>query len=258
MKNRSIYYYLVQIIKFIDRIIDYIVMVIFIAVLSYGLYGLYDTYNIYNDSNVNDIIKYKPISEKVDENTNQFEDLINMNKDICGWITIEDTNIDYPLLQGKDNSIYLNKDYKGEYSLLGSIFVDSRNNKNLTDNYSLIYGHSMDGNKMFGKLSSYLKKDYFNNHLTGTVYADNELYDVKIFASVYTNSFNEIFYNPQNVDSVQNKLNLISYIKTNARQFDNSISFKESDRIIGMSTCSSETTNGRVIVFAKIEKKKDS
>ena len=79
---------------------------------------------------------------------------------MVGWIVVDDTNIDYPVMQGYDNSQYLNLDPYGEYSLSGSIFLDSRNSSDFTDPYSIIYGHHMEYGKMFGAIDDYLDDQY--------------------------------------------------------------------------------------------------
>ena len=68
---------------------------------------------------------------------------MKLNKDVVGWITIFDTHISYPVVQGKDNQEYLNKDVFGKFSFSGSIFLDYRNACDFTDSYSIIYGHHM-------------------------------------------------------------------------------------------------------------------
>lgn len=78
-------------------------------------------------------------------------------------MTIDDTNIDYPVMQGEDNNEYLNKDPFGNYALSGSIFLDRRNNPEFKDYYSLIYGHHMEHGMMFGAIDEYLNEDYFNS-----------------------------------------------------------------------------------------------
>ncbi len=245
--NESLITKITKTVKGLDRILDTVIIFVVVIAMLYGGYGLYDTYTIYNQaSNNQDILKYKPDFVN-NENTHELSDL---NEDICAWLTIDDTHIDYPVVQGEDNAEYLNKDVEGNYSLTGSLFLDYRNQNNFKDFYSLIYGHSLEGNYMFGIISKYLNKDFFNDHLTGTISINNQQYDLEIFACVFGDAYDDMIYNPHIYIGNENA-KLLKYIKDNARVYRD-IEVNGKDRIIGMSTCYDMTTNGRVIVFAKI------
>lgn len=78
-----------------------------------------------------------------------------MNPDVCGWLTLDHTKIDYPVVQGTDNFEYLEKDVLGNPSVAGSIFLDAKSDRNFHDFYTVIMGHHMQGRKMFGVLFIY-------------------------------------------------------------------------------------------------------
>ncbi len=82
------------------------------------------------------------------------------NEDVIGWIQIPGTELDYPLLQGEDNDYYLRRTWKGTYSIMGCIFMDYRNDTDLSDFNTIIYGHRMRNNTMFGELKNYKLKAY--------------------------------------------------------------------------------------------------
>ena len=85
-----------------------------------------------------DLLKLKPT---LDEDTGpSFEELLKLNPDVCAWLTLDGTEVDYPILQGEDNYEYLNKNVYGEFALSGSLYLDSNNSRDFTDKYSLIYG----------------------------------------------------------------------------------------------------------------------
>ena len=77
-----------------------------------------------------------------------------------------------PVMQGKDNYEYLNKDPYGEFSLSGSIFLDARNDLDFEDDYSLIYGHHMEKGAMFGALDDFQDRAYFDQRRSGTIVTD--------------------------------------------------------------------------------------
>lgn len=89
-------------------------------------------------------------------------------KGCAGWLTIDGTNIDYPVMQGKDNFRYLGINPLGQSDSAGSIFMDSACDPMAKDSYTLIYGHHMDGNAMFGSLPKFADAKYLALHRTGT------------------------------------------------------------------------------------------
>lgn len=99
-----------------------------------------------------------------------------------GWLTVKDTQIDFPVMQGPDNRTYLNRDPYGRYSLAGSIFLDAANSPDFSDGYSLIYGHHMEMGRMFGALDRYRAKDYFSGHRDGTLTAGDRVFRIRFFA----------------------------------------------------------------------------
>ena len=152
-----------KIIRLIDGLIDKSVLLVCIVLFLLGSYGLYDSYMVYQQATDNSILKYKPGYETDDETDKK------ITGSMVAWLTIDNTNVDYPVMQGKDNNEYLNKDPFGDYSLAGSIFLDSRNNPEFDDYYSLVYGHHMEQGMMFGAIDEYLNEDYFNSHRTGSL-----------------------------------------------------------------------------------------
>ena len=139
-------------------------MLVFGVALLIVMYCAYDTWYVFDRADDDSYLSFKP--DRV--NAAELEDS-PITSDMVAWITIDDTNIDYPVMQGFDNSQYLNLDPYGEYSLSGSIFLDSRNASGFTDPYSIIYGHHMEYGKMFGALDRFLDDQYLSSHRTGTL-----------------------------------------------------------------------------------------
>ena len=107
-----------------DRLINFIVVTSLVLAVLYAGYGLWDNNRIYAAAeNVqDDMLKLKP-----DEDKPSFEELLAINPDVVGWITLDNTHIDHPILQGQTNLSYINTDVYGDFSLAGSVFLDSRN-----------------------------------------------------------------------------------------------------------------------------------
>ena len=133
----------------------------------------------------NDLLKYQPTGDG--PNSITLGELMKLNKDVVGWIKIFDTHISYPVVQGKDNQEYLNKDVFGEFSFSGSIFLDYRNACDFTDSYSIIYGHHMEYGAMFGDVVEFKNDDYFQEHKTGALFLLDDTYKITLFACVDKN-----------------------------------------------------------------------
>lgn len=137
------------------------VIVLFLVVAgAYSAYALWDNMQVY--ASVDDIqsqlLKYKPTPGE--DNGPTFEELRAINPDVCAWITLDGTKIDYPVLQGEDNLTYINKDVYGNFALAGSIFLDSNCDRSFQKKYSLLYGHHMAEHKMFGDLDLYEEQKF--------------------------------------------------------------------------------------------------
>ncbi len=90
--------------------------------------------------------------------------LVAKNKDVKGWIYIEDTDINYPILQGTDNDFYLYRNYDKEWIGAGSIFIDAANAGDYSDSHTIIYGHNMHNGSMFGKMDKFMEQEYRDEH----------------------------------------------------------------------------------------------
>ena len=114
-----------------------------------------------------EILQYKPVED--DEGSFSETDLAKKVSAYRAWLSIYDTNIDYPVVQGPDDLYYASHDIYGQISLTGAIYLAAMNERNFTDSYNLIYGHHMDGNIMFGSLDQFMDEDFFNGHQQGEI-----------------------------------------------------------------------------------------
>lgn len=238
----------IKTIRIADKLLNGVIAFVCLVVLLYSILGLWDSYSVYKSAGNSDIIfSYKP---KGKNDTQSLKGLQEINPDVCGWLTIKDTSIDYPLVQGKTNMEYINKDVEGNFSLSGSIFLDYRNNTNFDDSYSIVYGHHMEGGRMFGNLASFLKEDYFNQHQIGTLYQMDSSKTIQIFAVVESDAFDSILFHPIKEDRFS-KETLLKRIDEKAIH-RRTIPINDGDDIIGLSTCYNTNTNGRILVFGKL------
>ncbi len=122
-----------------------------------------------------------------------FKKLHKVNPDVVGWIYCEGTAIDYPVLQGKDNDQYLHTDYKGEYNLNGSIFVDADNTPGFTDSNTIIYGHHMASGSMFAGLENWGDQEYYEEHPIIWLITPAKTYKIVLFSGHHTSSTSSMY-----------------------------------------------------------------
>ncbi len=249
------------------RTFSRLLTVVFLGLFLYAGYGLYDVLIDYykNRQMMGDIQEtfYQATSDTQEEldkgkdgsNTirSGFEPLLAKNQDVVGWITIEDTQIDYPILQTKDNIHYLDTNYDNNTSRAGSIFLDYRNNISELNPNTVVYGHRMKDGSMFQHLNKFLDKDFVKSHPTFTFDTLYDSYEAEIFA-VY-NTLTDFNYIETNFENNQEYKELLDNIKSESR-YDLDVQVDEEDHIITLSTCDYELdeNNGRLVVQAKLNK----
>lgn len=219
-----------------------------LSLFLYGGYSLWDTAMIYRGAFADDwVMQFKPSGN---ESNPSLEELMTLNPDVRGWITIDDTHIDYPVVQGRDDMEYINKDVEGEFFLPGSIFLSCENAPDFSDSYNLLYGHHMRNGGMFGDVAEFVDQAYFEEHIAGTLYLPDSTHRVELFACVKTDAFDNVVYNPELCHG-ENMDELLDHIKKCAVQY-REIGVTAADRLVGLSTCSETETNGRVILYGKL------
>lgn len=214
----------------------------------YGGYSLWDTAMLYKGAFAEDwVMQFKPSGE---ESNPSLDELRELNPDVRGWITIDDTHIDYPVVQGEDDMEYINKDVEGEFFLPGSIFLSCRNTPDFSDSYNLLYGHHMRNGGMFGDVAEFVNKDFFDGHQTGTLYLPKSTRKIELFACVKADAFDSMIYNPE-LCNEENMDSMLDYIEKHAVQYRD-INVTAEDSLIALSTCSETETNGRIILYGRL------
>ena len=230
--------------KFIRLLIN----IILISILIYSSYNIYIKLSEYKKAD-NVYEDVKKISQSVKDTKDKYKELHTINPDYRFWITVDNTNIDYPVVQGTNNDYYLNHDFNKNYLSSGSIFMDYRNNFE-EDNSVILYGHYMRNRTMFGELHQFKKEDFFNqNNLITIEYKDNK-YIYEVF-STYVADFTHEDYLKINFKNEKDKKEYLNYIK-NRSLYKKDIDLNANDHIITLFTCSYEFENARTIVHGKL------
>ena len=233
--------------SYLERFIDSLTMMMFLALFMVALYALLDIHLVNVSAEMD-----TQIAELAPDKTGEDIDLTELRKinpDIIAWLRIDGTKINYPIVQAKDNNKYLVHDYKGNYSTAGSIFLDYRDTPFKND-YSIIYGHRMEGERMFGPILRFEEKEYFDNHRTGKLYTADGVFNLEIsdFAvinvdttSIYSHKLNKNGHNSE----------IIAEVRSNAKQ-SRELEFAENDQILILSTCNTDSKHYRDILLIKM------
>ena len=185
----------------------------------------------------------------------EYETLYNKNKRMIGWLKIEDTNIDYPVLQTTDNIFYLDHNFEQEYDRNGSLFLDAECDIVHRNTNLIIYGHHMRSGKMFGNLNKYSSESYYKEHPTiqfDTIYEKGTYQVMYVFRSKIYNEDEIVFKYYQFFDAVSEKEFTSNMQEMAALSlYDTGVTASFGDELLTLSTCDNSETDGRFVVVAK-------
>ena len=192
-----------------------------------------------------------------------WDDLLKVNKEIVGWIRINDTKIDYPVLWHKDdnanNQFYLNHNYKSKKDSYGSIFLDYSCTNGTDSKNIVLHGHHMNDGSMFGNLMDYggteADIDFYKKHATikfDTPQGDGVYKIISVFKTNTLSSHGE-FFNYMVGNFHNNDKEFLNYVyNVRVRSLINCpVDADENDELLTLSTCSYEYTNFRTVVVAR-------
>lgn len=172
-----------------------------------------------------------------------FNNLKRINKNTVSWIVVDNTNINYPVVQYSDNDYYLSHDFYNNYSIGGWVFMDYRNSSLLDDYNTIFYGHNLLNKTSFGSLVTLFNDKWYNksNHRI-VVYTDQKKYTYEIF-SIYTIEPEVYYLDISHNDNYQEFLNILK--GRSVYNFD--VTLDNDDKIITLSTCTDDNKNRRVV-----------
>ena len=178
-----------------------------------------------------------------------FNALSEINPDIVAWIYIEDTKINYPVVQGRDNQYYLKRLFDRKWNSAGCIFLDSRNEPDFSDRHSIIYGHHMKNGTMFSGLTEYKKQEFYERHPTILLMTPEQNIRVEIFAG-YVASVEDNAWETATGSDVEFE----NWLKETKERscFKSEVAPAVTDRIVTLSTCSYEFDNARFVLLGVI------
>ena len=168
----------------------------------------------------------------------------DVSADIVGWLTIPNTRIDYPFVIAEDNDFYLRRNIYKQQAVAGSIFMDYRCARDLTDPNTVIYGHNMKNRSMFGELRLFADPGFFESNTTGTLFVNDNTYDLEIFAYMVVRFDDKLIYSPS-ADREQ----LLEYAQSCTHRYREPAA---PGNVLTLSTCAYDFDGARMVLLAVI------
>lgn len=194
------------------------------------------------------------------ENPIDFAQLAEINPEIYAWITIEDTNINYPICQREgDNEFYLHHDMYQQERFAGSIYTEDCNSKDFSDPNTVIYGHNMKNKSMFQNLHKYEDYDFFVKHPTVMIYTPDKVRTYQVFAAYkYDDRHLMRYFDFADPEVFSEYLKDVQRGISMEANLNKELTVTETDRIITLSTCVGTGGSERYLVQAVLISEEES
>ena len=234
----------------VSNIILVIAIVVF-AVSAYKLYGIFSEYNK-GDKEYQKIQDLVINTEKKDDTKEEtfsvdFEKLLEMNSDVVGWIRFDEpSEINYPVVQGRDNEEYLKRTFEANTNKLGTLFVDVNNPGDFSGRNTFIYGHNMKNGSMFAQLLKYKDDSFYKEHPYFYIYTpDGKVRTYEIFSAGVVKDTSDSYIMDYADDAAFQTY--IDYIKQESA-YPTSAEVTTASKIVSLSTCTNVRDDERFLV----------
>lgn len=192
----------------------------------------------------------------------KFAGLWNINSDVKGFLSIADTNVNYPIVQAADNDYYLRRNFYGKSSQYGIPFLDHRVDMKTPSDNIVIYGHNMKDGQIFGELISYSKLDYYKAHPVidfTTIYDENQYKILSVFITNAYENQGPVFAYHDFIDA-ENNAALQSFITEVKRRsiINTTVDAQKGDKLLTLSTCTYEFKDARLVIVARAVRRGES
>ncbi|MBE6883935.1 MAG: class B sortase [Ruminococcaceae bacterium] len=250
-----------------------ILCVLFLGIAGYSGYQIYLQLREYNEGekSYDHLAQYVQV-EKMPEETEKvsnkkedeeelqeevinwpevdFEELRAINPDIIGWIYIEGTYINYPIVQGKDNDYYLYRLFDGTSNRAGSIFLDYQNQPDFSDRHNIVYGHHLKNDTMFAALMKYQDQKFYEEHPYAMILTPEKNYKLEFFAGYVTNTQDESWKL-----SFESDEEYLTWIENAVKKssIESGIVPSAEDRVLTLSTCAYDFDNARYVLLGVLK-----
>ncbi|MBD5472611.1 MAG: class B sortase [Lachnospiraceae bacterium] len=249
-----------------------VVLASLVAAASLGYFGVYYFFSIRTNMEYEQLAELKgsdalvtnqssnnfsihKTSVRMPDVLDEYKTLYEKNKKLIGWLKIDDTIIDYPVMQTLDNEYYLDHNFNQEYDKNGSLFLDCDCSVYPQSTNLIIYGHHMKSGQMFGQLQKYAKESYGEKHSViqfDSIYEKAEYQVMYVFRSQVYNEDDLVFKYYQFINA-NSEEEFNSYMKEMEAMslYDTGVTANYGDSLLTLSTCDHSQTDGRFVVVAK-------
>ena len=234
-----------------------ICLVFFLGIACFSGWKLYEGMHEYSESaSAYEDIRHNTFAVKTgqEEETQaeiDFESLKKINPDTAGWISLEDSSIDYPFVYASDNVYYLTHLFDGESNKSGTVFIDANSSREFADRVTVMYAHHMKNGTMFADVENYKDPAYYLTHKAFDIYTENGNYKMYPLAGYVTSGkYNYVRY------AFADDADFCTYVQgfIDRSDFESDESFEADDKILMLSTCSYDIEDGRYVLIGKLEK----
>ena len=182
------------------------------------------------------------------KNPIDFSELQQVNEDIAGWLRIRALDISYPVVQGEDNDYYLHRTFEKEDNFAGCLFVNCDNDRDFTDQNTIIYGHNMKNGSRFGKLKQFREEETYNKSKYFWMFTPDLIFQYRIFSAMVVNKTGlayQTFYSDEDFNEWINKAFEGSEVENSG------IQVTSDDHVVTLSTCTGDDST-RFVVMGKL------
>ncbi len=198
------------------------------------------------------------LQEELPDNPIDFTLLTNQNSDVCGWITVDGTSVDYPILMSgieKEEDYYIDHDIDCNTKKAGSIYIQRINSNDFSDFNTVVYGHNMANGSMFGTLKKFRNKNFFNENRNIYVYTPGHILKYEIISAFIHDDRHILhYYDSITEEGRQSFIDLLKNPNTIVKNvLDNIEVSTTDDKLITLSTCTTRTAaTERYLVVGKL------
>lgn len=229
----------------LNRAVDGLIVLAVACALLFSGYSLWDAWKVLHAP---DEVQAR-LLEHAGPSGPSFRELLALNPDVAAWLRMDGTAIDYPVVQGKDDFEYLEKDVFGEFAPSGSICLSARAAKDFSDPYCVVMGHHMAESKMFGDLDRYQDEAFFRAHTTGILWLPDRTLQLETVALLSADAYDGWIYNqPVSNDGMPRVIGRIQELAVHSR----GDALRPTDQLIALSTCGSGSANERTVLVCRV------
>ena len=192
----------------------------------------------------------EPQPEELKSSPIDFESLAEISPDIRGWIRLEGTKVDYPVMQSRDNDYYLSRAVNGTWNKVGTPFMDFRNNGDFSDRITVIYGHYMGDGSMFTDIHNYKSQKFYDEHPYIDLYTPSGSFRIIPVAGVYQNvEYWDFTFDYESDEAFLRQIDSWKALST----FKSGTGYDADDRFVVLTLCTYDVENSRFLLVGKLE-----